>query len=106
MKVLFDSVLISRIQMESNSSEVQLFCTVYEQGVSYERESFISMSAFNQLLCECDVRGIEIDMDRGWDLIQTSEEDYIYTMDLNRLVPQPVFLPLVCLPKENRLLRA
>lgn len=106
MKVLFDSVLINRIQMESNSNEVQLFCTVYEQGASYEKESFISMSAFNQLLCEFDVRGIQIDMENGWDFIQTSEDEYIYTMDLYNLVQQPVFLPLVCLPKENRLLRA
>lgn len=106
MKVLFESILINRIQLESNSNEVQLSCTVFEQGSSYDKESFISMSAFNQLLCELDVRGIQLDMERGWDLIQTSEDEYIYTMDLNAQLDRPVFLPLVCIPKENRLLRA
>lgn len=106
MKVLFDSVLINRIQLESNSNEVQLFCTVYEQDSTYEKESFISMSAFNQLLGEFDVRGLNIDMDKGWDLIQINANEFVYVMDLNEATSQPVFLPLVCLPKENRLLRA
>ena len=106
MKVLFDSVLINRIQMESNSSEVQLFCTIYEQNENYDTEIFMSMSAFNQLLGEFDVRGIELDMDNNMDVIVFGPEEYIYTMDLSKTIDRPVFLPLVSLPKENRLLRA
>lgn len=106
MKALFDSVWIHRIQMESTSGEVQLFCRVYEDNTGYDTEMFVSMSAFNRLMCELDVRGISLDMERDLDCVQVGPEEFIYTMDLSKDTQHPVFLPLVCLPKENRLLRA
>jgi hypothetical protein len=105
MKTLFDSVLINRIQLESNSSEVQLTCRIFENKESYDTEVFLSMSAFNQLLCELEFRGFDIDMDRDMDFIQFGPDDYVYTMDLSK-IEQPCFLPLISLPKENKLLRA
>lgn len=105
MKALFDSVWINRIQMESNSSEVQVTCKIYEEGQSYDSELFLSMSAFNQLLCELEVRGFELDLENGMDFIQFGPDEYLYTMDLSKEI-RPCFIPLVCLPKENKLLRA
>ncbi|AEA43071.1 hypothetical protein [Fluviicola taffensis] len=105
MKTLFDSVLINRIQLESNSSEVQLTCRIFENKESYDTEVFLSMSAFNQLLCELEVRGFEIDMENDMDFIQFGPDDYVYTMDLSK-EEHPCFLPLLSLPKENKLLRA
>ena len=106
MKTLFDSILLNRIQFESSSTEVQLDCCVYENGSSYESQIFISMSAFNQLMCELSVRGIYLDMDEHLDTIVISESEIIYSMDLTSEIEKPVFLPYYCFPEQNKLLRA
>lgn len=106
MKTLFDSILLNRIQFESSSTEVQLDCCVYENGSSYESQIFISMSAFNQLMCELSVRGIDLDMDERLDTIVISESEIIYSMDLTSEIEKPVFLPYYCFPEQNKLLRA
>ena len=106
MKTIFDSILLNRIQFESSSTEVQLDCCVYENGSSYDSQIFISMSAFNQLLCELSIRGIDLDMDEHMDTIVLSDEEVIYSMDLNRNTEKPIFLPYYCFPEQNKLLRA
>lgn len=106
MKTIFDSILLNRIQFESSSTEVQLDCCIYENGSSYDSQIFISMSAFNQLLCELSIRGIDLDMDEHMDTIVLSDEEVIYSMDLNRDTEKPIFLPYYCFPEQNKLLRA
>lgn len=106
MKTIFDSILVNRIQFESSSTEVQLDCCVYENGSSYDSQIFVSMSAFNQLLCELSVRGIDLDMDGGLDTIVLSDDEIIYSMDLAKDDEKPVFLPYYCFPEQNKLLRA
>lgn len=106
MKTIFDSILLNRIQFESSSQEVQLDCCVYENGSSYESQIFISMSAFNQLMCELSVRGIDLDMDEHLDTIVISETEVIYSMDLTNEIEKPIFLPYYCFPEQNKLLRA
>lgn len=106
MKTIFDSILLNRIQFESSSTEVQLDCCVYESGSSYESQIFISMSAFNQLMCELSVRGIDLNMDENLDTIVISETEVIYSMDLTNEIEKPIFLPYYCFPEQNKLLRA
>ncbi|WP_343637492.1 hypothetical protein [Fluviicola sp.] len=106
MKTIFDSILLNRIQFESSSKEVQLDCCIYENGNSYESQIFMSMSAFNQLLCELSVRGIDLDMDENLDTIVISDSEIIYSMDLTSDSDKPIFLPYYCLPEQNKLLRA
>lgn len=106
MKTIFDSILVNRIQFESSSTEVQLDCCVYENGNSYDSQIFVSMSAFNQLLCELSVRGIDLNMDEGLDTIILSNEETVYSMDLTKDEDKPVFLPYYCFPEQNKLLRA
>ena len=84
MKTIFDSILVNRIQFESSSTEVQLDCCVYENSSSYDSQIFVSMSAFNQLLCELSIRGIDLDIDENLDTIVLSDEEVIYSMDLNQ----------------------
>lgn len=106
MKTIFDSILLNRIQFESSSTEVQLDCCIYENGISYDSQIFVSMSAFNQLLCELSIRGIDLDMDENLDTIVLSDEEVIYSMDLNHYAEKPIFLPYYCFPEQNKLLRA
>jgi hypothetical protein len=106
MKTIFDSILLNRIQFESSSAEVQLDCCVYENGTAYESQIFVSMSAFNQLLCELSVRGIDLNMDEKLDTIVISDSETIYSLDLTNETEKPVFLPYYCLPEQNKLLRA
>jgi len=106
MKTIFDSILLNRIQFESSSKEVQLDCCIYENGTAYESQIFVSMSAFNQLLCELSVRGIDLNMDDNLDTIVISDSETIYSLDLTNEADKPVFLPYYCLPEQNKLLRA
>ncbi len=106
MKTIFDSILVNRIQFESSSTEVQLDCCVYENGSSYDSQIFVSMSAFNQLLCELSVRGIDLNMDEDLDTIVLSTDEIVYSMDLTKDDEKPVFLPYYCFPEQNKLLRA
>ncbi len=106
MKTIFDSILVNRIQFESSSTEVQLDCCVYENGSSYDSQIFVSMSAFNQLLCELSVRGIDLNMDEDLDTIVLSTDEIVYSMDLTKDEEKPVFLPYYCFPEQNKLLRA
>lgn len=106
MKTIFDSILVNRIQFESSSTEVQLDCCVYENGSSYDSQIFVSMSAFNQLLCELSVRGIDLNMDEDLDTIVLSNDETVYSMDLTKDEEKPVFLPYYCFPEQNKLLRA
>lgn len=106
MKTIFDSILVNRIQFESSSTEVQLDCCVYENGSSYDSQIFVSMSAFNQLLCELSVRGIDLNMDDDLDTIVLSNDEIVYSMDLTKDEEKPVFLPYYCFPEQNKLLRA
>lgn len=106
MKTIFDSILVNRIQFESSSTEVQLDCCVYENGSSYDSQIFVSMSAFNQLLCELSVRGIDLNMDDDLDTIVLSNDEIVYAMDLTKDEEKPVFLPYYCFPEQNKLLRA
>ncbi|MNJ83809.1 hypothetical protein D3C87_12340 [compost metagenome] len=106
MKTIFDSILVNRIQFESSSTEVQLDCCVYENGSSYDSQIFVSMSAFNQLLCELSVRGIDLNMDEDLDTIVLSNDETVYSMDLSKDDEKPVFLPYYCFPEQNKLLRA
>lgn len=106
MKTIFDSILVNRIQFESSSTEVQLDCCVYENGSSYDSQIFVSMSAFNQLLCELSVRGIDLNMDEDLDTIVLSTDEIVYSMDLTKDEEKPVFLPHYCFPEQNKLLRA
>jgi hypothetical protein len=106
MKTIFDSILLNRIQFESSSTEVQLDCCIYENGNSYESQIFVSMSAFNQLLCELSVRGIDLNMDENLDTIRISDQEEVYSLDLTNETEKPVFLPYYCFPEQNKLLRA
>lgn len=106
MKTIFDSILLNRIQFESSSTEVQLDCCIYENGTAFESQIFVSMSAFNQLMCELSVRGIDLDMDENLDTIVISDSEVIYSMDLTSSTDKPIFLPYYCLPEQNKLLRA
>ncbi|MNU71123.1 hypothetical protein D3C71_605470 [compost metagenome] len=106
MKTIFDSILVNRIQFESSSTEVQLDCCVYENSSSYDSQIFVSMSAFNQLLCELSVRGIDLNMDEDLDTIILSNDEIVYSMDLTKDEEKPVFLPYYCFPEQNKLLRA
>jgi hypothetical protein len=106
MKTIFDSILLNRIQFESSSTEVQLDCCIYENGTAFESQIFVSMSAFNQLMCELSVRGIDLDMDENLDTIVISDSEVIYSMDLTSNTDKPIFLPYYCLPEQNKLLRA
>lgn len=103
MNTIFDSILLNRIQIEAHSSQVQLDCIIYEEGVASESQLFLSTSSFNQLLNELSVRGIEIDFDQ-FDSVVISEEETIYCLDLT--CEAPVFLPFYCIPREKMLLRA
>ncbi|MNE94384.1 hypothetical protein D3C80_1923410 [compost metagenome] len=81
-------------------------CCVYENGSSYDSQIFVSMSAFNQLLCELSVRGIDLNMDEDLDTIVLSNDETVYSMDLSKDDEKPVFLPYYCFPEQNKLLRA
>ncbi len=106
MKTIFDSILLNRIQFENSSTEVQLDCCIYENGNAFESQIFVSMSAFNQLMCELSVRGIDLNMDENLDTIVISDSEIIYSMDLTSNTDKPIFLPYYCLPEQNKLLRA
>ena len=106
MKTIFDSILLNRIQFEQSSTEVQLDCCVYENGNAYDSQIFVSMSAFNQLLCELSVRGIDLNIDENLDTIVISDTEIIYSMDLTNETDKPIFLPYYCFPEQSKLLRA
>ena len=106
MKTVFDSILLNRLQMESNSNEVTLDCTVYERGNQYETEFVLSGSAMNQLLNELACRDIELDFDQNCDEITLPDGTTIYHMNLGGTAGNPVFLPLYVMPEKLRLLRA
>ena len=106
MKTIIESILENRNQFERSSKEDQLDCCVYENGSSYDSQIFVSMSAFNQLLCELSVRGIDLNMDEDLDTIVLSNDEIVYSMDLTGDDEKPVFLPYYCFPEQTKLLRA
>lgn len=103
MNTIFDSILLNRIQIEEHSSQVQLDCIIYENGVASDSQLFLTASNFNQLLNELCIRGIEIDFDQ-FDTLVISSEEIIHCLELN--TESPVFLPFYCIPEEKMLLRA
>jgi len=104
MKTLFDSILLNRLQMESNSSEVTLDCTVFERGNQYETEIVLSGNSMNQLLSELACRDIELDFEQNCDEIMLPDGTTVYHMNLDS--GHPIFLPLYVMPEKLRLLRA
>lgn len=103
MNAIFDSILLNSLQMESNSDEALLACTVFEDGEQYTTEVVLSATAMNQLLNELACRDIEIDFD-AWNEIRTAEGS-VFHLPLET-VERPVFLPLYVLPERVRFLRA
>src|SRR4051812_2601698 len=106
MKALFDSILLNRLQMESNSNEVTLDCTVFEHGNQYETEFVLSGSSMNQLLNELACREIELDFEHNCDEITLPDGTTVYHMNLEAGQANPIFLPLYVMPEKLRLLRA
>lgn len=103
MNAIFDSILLNSLQMESNSDEALLSCTVFEEGEHYTTEIVLSATAMNQLLNELVCREIEIDFD-AWNEIRTADGS-VYHLSLDG-AERPVFLPLYVLPERVRFLRA
>ena len=106
MKTIFDSILLNLLQMESNSNEVTLDCTVFERGNQYETEIVLSGSSMNQLLNELACRDIELDFENSFDEIAMPDGTTVYHMNLDAGQEQPIFLPLYVMPEKLRLLRA
>lgn len=106
MNTIFDSILLNSLQMESNSQEAVLGCTIYERGHQYPTEVVLSGTALNQLLNELSCREIELDFDNGWNEIRLPDGGSVYHMQFDEPGQQPVFLPLYVLPERIRLLRA
>jgi hypothetical protein len=105
MNTIFDSILLNSLQMESNSEEAILGCTVYENGEHYATEMVLSATAMNQLLNELVCREIELDFE-NWNEIKLPDGGSVFHMQLDSPELQPVFLPLYVLPERVRLLRA
>jgi len=105
MKTIFDSILLNSLQMESNSEEAILDCTIFEKGSQYNTEMVLSATALNQLLNELVCRDIELDFDQ-WNEIRLPDGGTIFRMELDQVNEKPVFLPLYILPERIRLLRA
>lgn len=106
MKTIFDSILLNSLQMESNSEEAILDCTVFENGDSYQTEMVLSATALNQLLNELSCRDIELDFEQQWNEIPLPDGGTVFHMPLDTQDGQPIFLPLYVLPERIRLLRA
>lgn len=100
------SILLNRIQIESNSTDVILDCEVYEDGDHYSSEIVISNTTMNQLLNELSFRSFELDFDNGWNEIRRMDGSMLLTMDLSGVNEQPIFIPGYVLPEQIRLLRA
>ncbi|MDH4474523.1 MAG: hypothetical protein QE487_18100 [Fluviicola sp.] len=105
MNTIFDSILLNSLQMESNSEEAILGCTVYENGEHYATEMVLSATAMNQLLNELVCREIELDFE-NWNEIKLPDGGSVFHMQLDSPELKPVFLPLYVLPERVRLLRA
>jgi hypothetical protein len=106
MNTIFDSILLNSLQMENNSDEAVLGCTIFERGQRYETEVVLSGTALNQLLNELSYREIEVDFDNGMNEIRLPDGGSVYHMQFDTSDRQPVFLPLYVLPERIRLLRA
>ncbi len=105
MELLFDSILLNSLQMESQSGETLLDCTVYERGHSYDTQIVLSDTAMNLLMNELACRDIELDFEKG-DRIPMPDGTEIYHLNLDSADRNPLFLPLYILPESMRLLRA
>lgn len=106
MELLFDSILLNSLQMESNSGETLLDCTVFERGHSYDTQIVLSDTAMNHLMSELACRNIELDFEQNCDRIPMPDGTEIYHMNLDSQERNPLFLPLYILPETMRLLRA
>lgn len=104
--MLFDSILLNSLQLESQSDEALLNCTVFEGGESYTTEVVLSSTALNQLLNELASRDLEPDFDRFWEEIRLPDSTCVYRLELDVPGRNPLFLPLYVLPERIRLLRA
>lgn len=106
MKTLVDSILIQRIQMESNTTDVVLNCIVYESGEDYTSDIVLSAHAMNLLLNELAYRGHELDFDASCDEVLFPDGNTLITLDVTKKHADPVFIPLYSLPEKTMLLRA
>jgi hypothetical protein len=106
MKAIFDSILLNSLQLESNSEDAVLDCTIFEKGMQYDSEIVLSATALNQLLNELSCREIELDFDNGCTEIRLPDGGTVVHMQLDTPDQQPIFLPLYVLPEQIRLLRA
>jgi hypothetical protein len=106
MKTLVDSILIQRIQMESNTTDVVLNCIVYEAGMDYASDIILSSHAMNLLLNELAYRGHVLDFDAACDEVCFPDGHTMYSLDVAKNEDHPVFIPLYSLPEKTMLLRA
>lgn len=106
MNTIFDSILLNSLQMEGQSGEVTIDCTVFENGEQYQSEMVLTSTAMNRLLNELSCRDIDLDFDRNWDEVILPGGDVVYHMQFDGRDQSPVFLPLYVMPERIRLMRA
>jgi len=102
----FDKVCVERIQLEDNSSNAMLSCTIFEGDESYSSDIFINHSSLNALLCELSVRGFDLDLDKQLVEMPISEDESVYFIDCSSAFDSPVVLPVYALPEQVVMLRA